>query len=244
MKCAVITGGGGGLGAAIAARLSRDGLQLALFDRDAQSTRVVAQNCRDAKVFELDILDEAALASTLVTLGEPPDILVNNAGVTAGGGLDQPLEDFRRILEVNLVGAYVLSRLVAPRMAQRGSGVIVNITSGASVATAPSVGGYGPSKAALANLTRAFALRYAPHGVRMNAVAPGFIAAGMGAGNAADPDLVLRREARIPARRLGTPEDVAGVVAFLASDEARYIHGQEIVVDGGLTIAALANTLD
>lgn len=244
MRIALITGAGGGLGTAIATRLAAEGYRLALFDRDGDALRRTAADLPGARTFEVDILDEAAVPAALDELDETPAVLINNAGITASGGLRQPIDQFRRIIEVNLIGTYNLCRLIAPRMANAGAGAIVNITSGASIAAAPAVGAYGPSKAAAANLTRAFALEYAPHGVRVNAVAPGFIASGLGAGSAANAELAARRIARVPARRLGAAEDIAGVVAFLCSDDARYICGQEIVVDGGVTIAALANIVE
>lgn len=241
MKSVIVTGGAGGIGADICRAFSGLGYRVGVFDHDKAAAEKIAAQIEGAEAFEIDVTDEGSIARAVGAFGSTPDVLVNNAGISSPGGMMQAPDVFRRIIAVNLVGPYLMCQAVAPAMGARGSGVIVNITSAAGTVTTPAVGAYGPSKAGLLNLTKALALEYAPAGVRVNAVAPGFIAAGLGAHVASDPAAAAARSARVPARVLGNGDDVANVVVFLASDAARYVHGQEIIVDGGLTLTALTN---
>jgi NAD(P)-dependent dehydrogenase (short-subunit alcohol dehydrogenase family) len=243
MKSAIVTGGAGGIGSAICEVLAQRGYYIGVLDYAAPAAQQVAARLADAIAVEVDITDESSVLEALRRFGRVPDVVVNNAGITAKGGLQQDVATFTRILQVNLVGAYIVTKSVAPDMIKRGSGAIINITSVAGTTANPITGAYGPSKAALANLTKATALELAPHGIRVNAVAPGMINAGLGVGPASDPKVYAQRVAMVPAGHLGAGLDVANVVAFLASDEARYIHGQEIRVDGALTLTALRNAI-
>lgn len=243
MKSVIVTGGAGGIGSDICRAFSALGYRVGVFDYDGDAAGRTAADIGGAEGVAVDVTDEASIARAVSAFGGAPDVLVNNAGITATGGMEQPVETFRRIVEVNLIGPYLMCQAVTPGMAERGSGVIVNITSAAGTVTTPVVGAYGPSKAALLNLTKALALQYAPVGIRVNAVAPGFINAGLGARAGSNPVMGDARAARTPARRIGGGEDVASVVVFLASDAAGYIHGQEILVDGGVTLTALESMM-
>jgi NAD(P)-dependent dehydrogenase (short-subunit alcohol dehydrogenase family) len=175
-------------------------------------------------------------------LAGPPDLVVNNAGVVQFGPLlDLPLRDWHHVVEVNLSGTFVVARAAARRMlaaaqGDRAGGSIVNMTSINGVAPGPNAGAYGATKAAVALLTQQMAIEWGPGGLRVNAVAPGLILAGMSEPIYADDAFRARRESKVPLGRLGTAEEVADVVLFLASPEARYITGQNIVVDGGVTM--------
>lgn len=241
MKTALVTGGGGGLGAAICAKLSAEGYKVGVVDREADSAARVAESLAEAVPLQADVTDQASIDAALAAFGHVPDLLVNNAGIVRKGGLiDQSVDSFRAVVEVNLIGTYVMSRAVARVMAHRGAGVIVNMSSVAAI-TANALGGaYGPSKAAVANLTEVMALEFAPLGIRVNCVAPGLIASGMGASANNDPEIGAARLSMVPAGELGTAEQVADAVLFLASDAARYIHGHQLVVDGALTLSTLA----
>jgi len=244
MKSVIVTGGAGGIGADICRAFAALGHRVGILDHDGPAAaRLAASLGNGAQGIAADVTDRLSISRAMEAFGSIPDMLVNNAGITAPGGMEQDEATFRRIIEVNLIGPYLMCQAVTPGMIRRGSGVIINITSAAGTVTTPMVGAYGPSKAGLLNLTKALALQYAPSGIRVNAVAPGFVAAGLGAGPAADPVLGAARAARVPARTLGSGADVASVVIFLASDAARYVHGQEILVDGGLTLTALSNML-
>jgi glucose 1-dehydrogenase len=240
MKSAIVTGGAGGIGAAICEGLAGSGYRVGVLDYDGAAAEKIAAGLAHAVAVQADITDEASVAEALRRFGDVPDVLVNNAGIAAKGGLFQDVATFRRLIDVNLVGAYVVSRAIYPEMIARGSGAIINITSIAATSPNPAGGAYGPSKAALSNLTKAMAIELAPHGIRVNAVAPGMIASGLGASPAADPVVRAERVAMIPAGELGTAKDIVDVVLFLSSDAARYVQGQEIVVDGGLTLSTLA----
>jgi NAD(P)-dependent dehydrogenase (short-subunit alcohol dehydrogenase family) len=243
MRSAIVTGGAGGIGVAICESLAAAGYYVGVLDYNGIAAHQAAARLPYAIGIGVDITDEISVMEAVRHFDRVPDVLVNNAAVAAPGGLQQDVATFRRLLQVNLVGTYIMTRAVVPAMAARKSGAIINITSISGSSFNPGNGAYGPSKAALLNLTQAMALEYAPHGIRINAVAPGMIASGMNASAAADPKFVAHRSARIPAGRLGNAQDIANVVAFLASEEARYVHGQEFIVDGGLTSTALINAV-
>jgi NAD(P)-dependent dehydrogenase (short-subunit alcohol dehydrogenase family) len=238
MKSALVTGAAGGLGAAIARRLAQDGYRIAIVDTDDAAARAQARALPDAVAFVADVTDEAAIEAVLDTLGDAPDVLVNNAGIVRFGSLlTHTVADFRKVLDVNLTGTFIVTRAVARRMVGRGSGSIVNITSLNAVAPSPDAGAYPASKAGVALLTQHFALVLGPHGIRVNAVAPGFIDAGMSALIYEDPEVREVRGGSVPLGSLGTAEDVAEAVAFLASDRARYTTGQQLMVDGGVSFS-------
>lgn len=238
MKLALVTGAGAGLGAAIAAFLAREGYRLALVDRDRDGIESVARDLPGSLCFTADVCDEAAIERVLDQIGETPEGLVNNAGIVRFGPLlEHAVSDFRKVLDVNLVGTFIVARAVGRRMAARGSGAIVNITSLNAVAPSLDAGAYPASKAAVALLTQHLALVLGPQGVRVNAVAPGFIDAGMSAPIYADPVARDTRAASVPLRSLGTAEDVAEAVAFFLSDRSRYTTGQHLLVDGGVSFS-------
>jgi NAD(P)-dependent dehydrogenase (short-subunit alcohol dehydrogenase family) len=243
MKSAIVTGGAGGIGGAICEVLAEAGYHIGVFDYDGPAAQAFAARLPSAVGLQVDITDEGSVAEAVRRFDRVPDVLVNNAGIAAAGGLRQNVATFLRVLQVNIVGAYIMARALTPEMIKRGSGAIINITSIAGSSVNPANGSYGPSKAGLANLTKAMALEFAPHGIRVNAVAPGMINDGMGVAAASDPQIYAKRISMVPAGYLGNGRDVADVVAFLASDKARYVYGQEIVVDGALTLTALRNAV-
>jgi len=238
MKSALVTGAARGLGAAIARRLSREGYRVAIVDTDGDAARAQASELSGAVAFAADVTDEAAIETLLDAFGDIPDVLVNNAGIVRFGPiLEHSVEDFRKVIDVNLTGTFIVTRAVARRMVTRGSGAIVNITSLNAVAPSPDAGAYPASKAAVALLTQHFALALGPHGIRVNAVAPGFIDAGMSAPIYEDSEVRATRGGAVPLGTLGTADDVADAVAFLASDRARYTTGQQLMVDGGVSFS-------
>src|SRR5262249_39119937 len=155
--------------------------------------------------------------------GDIPDVLVNNAGIVRFGPLlTHSVAEFRRVIDVNLTGTFIVTRAVARRMVTRGSGAIVNITSLNAVAPSPDAGAYPASTAGVALLTQPFARALGPNGIRVNAVARGFIDAGMSAPIYEEAQVRAVRGGQVPVGSLGTAEDVAEAVAFLVSDRARY----------------------
>ena len=238
-KLALITGAAGGLGYAIADYLGKQGYRIALLDVDEAGVLDAAGRLDDACGYACDITDSAQVDQTLARIEEDfaatPDALINNAGIVRFGELlEHSVEDFRKVVDVNLVGTFIMCRALGNLMAQRGCGAIVNVTSLNAFAPSPDAGAYPATKAAVAKLTEQLALTLGPRGVRVNAVAPGFIDAGMSTPIYQDPENRALRAASVPAGRIGTAEDVAGTVAFLISDQADYIHGQHILVDGGV----------
>ncbi len=171
-----------------------------------------------------------------------PTGVVANAGIVRFGPLtDVSLADWRAVVDVNLTGTFLTARAGAARMMASGRpGSIVAITSMNGVAPGPNAGAYGATKAAVARLVEQMALEWGPHGIRVNAVAPGLIDTGMSAPIYADEDIRRRRAARVPLGRLGTADDVAGAVLYLLSEEAAYVNGTELLVDGGVTRSVIA----
>jgi NAD(P)-dependent dehydrogenase (short-subunit alcohol dehydrogenase family) len=192
--------------------------------------------------FVASVDDSEAIDRVLASFGTP-DVLVNNAGIVRFGPLvDLDVADFRAVVDVNLVGTFVVARAVARRWIATGTGgCIVNVTSMNGVAAGPNAGAYGATKAAIALLTSQMALEWGSRGIRVNAIAPGLIDAGMSEPIYADAATRHARESRVPLGRLGTATDITNVLLFLASEQSSYIHGQNIVVDGGVTGSVIAH---
>lgn len=233
----IVTGGARGLGAAIARAAASVGYRVGVIDIEP-----VAWNGLDVTSMITSVADEAAVEAALSSFGIP-DVVVNNAGIVRFGPLvDHSVDDFRAVLDVNLVGAFVVARAAARRWIESGrSGCVVNLGSMNGVAAGPNAGAYGSSKAGLSLLTSQMAIEWGPHDIRVNAVAPGLIDAGMSEPIYADPATRSARESKVPLGRLGTADDVADVVLYLASERAAYIHGQTITVDGGVTGSVIAH---
>ena len=208
MKHAFVTGGGGDIGAAIGACALALGYHVVLVDQDGDRAKHQAGALKGAIGLACDVTDETSVEAALELaekeFGGAPDLVVNCAGIARFAPLmDQSLADFRRVLDVNLVSGFIVGRAAARRMAQRGSGCIVNITSINGVTPAPNSGAYPASKSGLAKLTELMAVEWGPLGLRVNAVAPGFIDAGLSAPFFANQTVRNLREKAVPTRRLG-----------------------------------------
>ena len=240
MKTMIVTGAGGGLGEQIALRASEAGYRVGLVDVDEQRVKAAAGRLSNAVGYRADTTNEADIEAVLDQFGDVPDVLVNNAGIVRFGPLlEQSVESFKKVVDVNLIGCFITARAVAKRMVKRGSGSIINITSINAVHPGPGAGAYPASKAAVASLTQHMSLAWGPLGLRVNAIAPGFIDAGMSAPIYADPKVRKLRGGAVPMRRLGLADDIANAALFLASDQAAYINGHELVVDGGVVNSIL-----
>lgn len=239
MKTAIVTGGSGDIGRACAETLIVDGFKVGLIDLAGDKLTQVAAEI-GATALPADITDEPAVIAALDQFGTVPDLVVNNAGIGRFASLlDMPIETFRLQLDVNLTGAFIVARAAARGMVERGSGTILNVTSINAINTGPGTGSYPASKAGLVKLTEMMALEWGPSGVRVNAIAPGFIDAGISTPFYADPEVRALRSGAVPSGRLGLAEDIANAVSFLGSDKASYINGHHLVVDGGVSVSLL-----
>ena len=242
MKHAVITGGAAGLGADVARTLSEAGYRVGIFDLGAERVAEAASKLENAVGVEADVTSPDQVAAAFDAFGEVPDLLVNNAGIVRFGAMEeQSVQDYVDVVNVNLLGSCFCARAIAPAMMDRGSGHIINFTSINGVHPAPGVGLYGPTKAAMANMTQAMAIEWGPKGIRVNAIAPGMIDAGMSKPIFKNPRVRATRGGGVPLRCLGEAADIAEAVLFLDSDGAKYISGHELVVDGGVSISVMAH---
>ena len=230
-KVALVTGGGSGIGKAIAERLGADGYQVATIDLHQSD----APNAYAADVTDRAQID-AALKSIHENLG-PVSILVNAAGVDGFKPfLKISFEAWERVVNVNLHGVFHMIQAVLPDMIDAGWGRIVNISSSSTHSGTPYMTHYVAAKSGVIGLTKSLALEFGPHGITVNAIPPGFIDTPMlrSAEERGNPRATSRRRSpRTPVRRMGKPEDIAATCAFLVSDEAGYITGQIIGVNGG-----------
>lgn len=250
-RAAVVTGGNAGIGLAIADALAAAGCDVAIWGRDRRRNRDAAQRLaghgRAVLPVECDVSDELqverAMSATVEALGRL-DVCVANAGISAPRrpAHEYPLADWRRVTGVNLDGCFLTLRSAARRMVESGSGgSLVAISSAAALHGMPGGPPYAAAKAAVLSVVRSFAVEFARHGIRANAVLPGWVDTEMigDVVHGEDPRAQATREAvirRIPARRWGRPEDIGGAVVYLASDAAAYHTGDALVVDGGYTI--------
>ncbi|HIS00359.1 MAG TPA: 3-oxoacyl-[acyl-carrier-protein] reductase [Candidatus Excrementavichristensenella intestinipullorum] len=240
-KVALVTGASRGIGRAIALRLAQAGADIALiYASNGQAAQEAAGQVEALGVRALalraDVSDfaqaQAAYAQVKEALGAP-DILVNNAGITRDGlAMRMSQADFDRVVQVNLNGAFYLTRAALPDFVRRRSGRIINITSVSGLDGNPGQANYAASKAGLVGLTKALAREVAPRGITVNAVAPGFVDTDMTA--AMNPDTLAQALKLVPMGRAAQPQEIAGAVAFLAGPDAGYITGQVLRVDGGM----------
>jgi 2-hydroxycyclohexanecarboxyl-CoA dehydrogenase len=243
-RTALVTGGAGGIGAATARRLAAEGARVAVGDLDAGAARDVASEI-DGFATELDVTDTASVARAVGAVADalgPVDVLVNNAGTDRFAffvNTDEALWDF--VLGVNLRGVLACTHAVLPAMHERGGGIIVNVASEAGRVGSQGSATYSAAKAGVIGFTKAIARESARYGVRCNAVAPGPIETPLL--NSAPEQLgelgARLKQAMIDAtavRRIGEPDEVAAVIAFLASDDASYVTGQTVNVSGGLSM--------
>ena len=252
-KVVFLTGAGSatGIGRATALAFAREGARIAANDVTtddlAETVDLVRAAGAEAHAFHADVADAAAVNESVASATErfgQIDILVNNAGIAKKKAFVALTdEEWRRTLDVNLGGAMHCARAVAPQMISRGSGRIISLSS--------LMGGwwgwaehayYNASKSGIEGLTRGLAMELGPHGVTVNAVAPGFVwtAQSMSVEHSVGPEGLALAVPYVPLRRIGDPEDIAEVVLFLASDASRYMTGQTLLVDGGITLGDLS----
>ncbi len=250
-ESAIVTGGGRGIGRAAALRLAEAGYEVAIWDVDGEAAGAAAADVAArggrARATAIDVADEAAVEAAVSTLEDsspPISVLVNNAGIlrlTPIDGLD--LADWDQVIRVNLRGPLVCTRAVVPGMKRRERGAIVNVVSNVVAAARLHNGAYAAAKSGLLGLTRVLALELAPHRIRVNAISPGSTRTELM--DTYDDDMLEsllkgsleKYRIGIPLGRFADPADHAGVVAFLVSDSAAHITGQNLFTDGGQTLA-------
>jgi meso-butanediol dehydrogenase/(S,S)-butanediol dehydrogenase/diacetyl reductase len=243
----VVTGGGSGIGRATAERAGREGARVAVVDRAAENAAETARTVNDASgraiAYACDVGDDAEVAETLQRIGR--DLgrvtgVVTAAGIFHGPDL-QPahqvtVDDFVHVLRVNLVGTFAVIKHALPMLID-GGGSIVTIASTAAIRGHGYGAGYTASKGGVDALTRLLAVQYGANNVRANCICPGGVDTPMTGGVFATPDAIARAKQRVPIGRYAQPRDIGDVAIFLLSDDARYLTGQTIPVEGGATVA-------
>ena len=234
---ALITGAGGGIGAGIAKTLAEQGYSVICVDKDAKKVEEVSNSIPGSHWFVLDVTKEkevAALKESLAkTIGNPTH-LVNSAGVFFEHSLlTLAEEEFDLIMNVNLKGMFFMCKVFIPSMLEAGKGNVINIASTAGLRGGRNRPIYAASKGAVVLFTRSIAIDFGPQGVRANCVAPGLIDTPMAAWISEDKEALTKWEKTIPGQRIGTPSDIGKAVSYLASDNASWVHGETLVVDGG-----------
>ena len=254
-KNVLVTGGSSGIGQAIAIRFAEEGANVAINYRtgaaEAERTHEIIHANLDQMMqhggkhilVQADVSKEEAIVGMFEKVRSELgslDVLINNAGFQISGASHEiPIESFDRVIATNLRGAYICAReAVKQFLAAAKPGVIINISSVHQLIPKPNYIGYSASKGGMQNLTRTFALEYAAKGIRVNAIGPGATITPINRAWVDDPEKRAAVERHIPLARAGTSEEMAAVTAFLASDEAGYITGQTLFVDGGLTLFA------
>lgn len=242
-EIAVVTGAAKGIGRGIAQALAQAGAAVAILDFDTAGAAEVAAEIEAAGGRAFAVQGdtskaeslEAARAAITQTLGVPR-ILVNNAGIRGSGGrvLDRDPEAWQALIDVNLTGYFLAARCFVPAMIAEGGGALVHIGSITAREPLPEGGSYSVAKAGVAMLSRLLAMDYGPDGIRSNVVSPGFIATPMTAVSYSDPAVNAGRLAMVPARRIGTPDDIGQAVRYLAGPLSGYVNGADLLVDGGL----------
>lgn len=244
-KTALVTGGSRGIGAAIARELAKTGTHVVVnFANSRQCAEEVCQTIRQQGGLAFPIQADMQSVDAINAMFDrveaeigPVDILVNNAGIeTRQDPISFDEATYDRIMNTNLKGAFFCAQRALVRMKERRWGRVINITSVHEIQPAGFCAVYGMSKGGLAMMTRELALGFSQYGITVNNVAPGAIRTDINREVLADPAYEAKVLGRIPAREIGTPEDVAGAVAFLASDAARYITGTSLFIDGGLSL--------
>jgi NAD(P)-dependent dehydrogenase (short-subunit alcohol dehydrogenase family) len=250
----VITGGANGIGQACAFRFAEEGGKVACLDMADDKNEATAAECRKLGVeglaFHCDVTDAANIAAVVNTIMDKwgrIDVLVASAGIYTGTALaNVPLKQWQRTIDINLTGTFLSNQAVAPIMMKQKSGSIINISSMAGKTSWPASAEYSASKSGVIGLTRSVAMELAPFGVTANAVCPGNTLTDMVRGVAAiagsldgmsGEDWLKKRASETPMNRLAEPWEIAGVVAFLASQDSRFMTGQALEVDGGLIMS-------
>ena len=244
-KVALISGAAGGIGAASAWLLAKEGAAVVIADileEQGQATAIrITEAGGRAQFIRLDVTDAEewrwALKHTVDNFGRL-DVLVNNAGVSHRTGVeDTTTEAWDRVMDVNVKGVFLGTKVAIPEMRKAGGGSVINISSVYGIVGSPVSASYHASKGAVRIFTKSAAVQYAKENIRVNSVHPGYVDSPMTQAFHSIPEVWRERVAKTPLGRMGTPEDIAAGVLYLASDESSFVTGSELVIDGGMTAA-------
>ena len=242
-KVALISGGARGIGAATAKLLAQEGAAVVLADvleAEGRETEIRIREAGGQAMFMLlDVTDEAnwqqVIDATVAAYGKL-DVVVNNAGISGRAAVaETEVETWDRVMEVNGKGVFLGTKLAIPELRKAGGGSIINISSIYGIVGSETSAAYHASKGAVRIFTKSAAIQYAQEGIRVNSVHPGFVDSPMTAASHALPEVHDLRVGRTPLGRMGTPEDIAAGILYLASDESSFVTGSELVIDGGMT---------
>jgi NAD(P)-dependent dehydrogenase (short-subunit alcohol dehydrogenase family) len=237
----VVTGAGGGFGRAFCKRFGRTGAKVVAWEIDPKAGEETVSQVKadggEAQFVQVDLSNAAQIATavekTLAAFGTPY-LIINNASIYPRSTvIDMKVDDWERTLRINITAPFLIVRAFGPHMLKQKRGVVINIASGRGVEGAPKGANYAASKAALLSLTKTLALEWAPHNVRVNAIIPGVSMTAQPLENTTEDELRERGRKTIPLGRVGYPDDMAGLAAFLASSDAAYMTGQAVAMNGG-----------
>ena len=241
MKSAIVTGAGAGIGEAISKKLSENNYRVGMLDLNKDNVIEASKKIKNTTPLYADVTEEASVNEAFKEFGEIPDLLVNNVGIVLFGPLEEhSVTDYSKSLNINLLGSFITSRILINDMIKRGSGSIINMSSVNGVNPGIGIGAYPASKAGVISMTQQMAIEWGKFGIRVNCISPGFIDAGMSKPIYEDKKVAALRGGAVPVGRLGEADDIANAVIFLDSENASYINGHNLVVDGGVISSVIA----
>ena len=241
MKTAIVTGAGAGIGKAICQKLSQNNYRVGMLDLNEENVNEASKGVENSFPLLGDVTNQESIKKAFEKFGEIPDLLVNNVGIVLFGPLEEhSVEDYSKSLNINLLGSFITSRILINDMIKRGSGSIINMSSVNGVNPGIGIGAYPASKAGIISMTQQMAIEWGKFGIRVNCISPGFIDAGMSKPIYEDPKVRELRGRAVPSGRLGEADDIANAVLFLDSENASYVNGHNLVVDGGVISSVIA----
>ena len=241
MKTAIVTGAGAGIGKAICQKLSQNNYRVGMLDLNEENVNEASKGIENSVPLNGDVTNQESIKKAFEKFGEIPDLLVNNVGIVLFGPLEEhSVEDYSKSLNINLLGSFITSRILINDMIKRGSGSIINMSSVNGVNPGIGIGAYPASKAGIISMTQQMAIEWGKFGIRVNCISPGFIDAGMSKPIYEDPKVRELRGGAVPSGRLGEADDIANAVLFLDSENASYVNGHNLVVDGGVISSVIA----
>ena len=241
MRNAIVTGAGAGIGEAISRKLSEKNYRVGMLDLNKDNVIKASKEIENSIPLFADVTIEDSVKEAFKEFGEIPDLLVNNVGIVLFGPLEEhSVSDYSKSLNINLLGSFITSRVLINDMIKRGNGSIINMSSVNGVNPGIGIGAYPASKAGIISMTQQMALEWGKFGLRINCISPGFIDAGMSKPIYQDNKVRALRGGAVPSGRLGEAEDIANAVLFLDSENASYINGHNLVVDGGVISSVIA----